>query len=448
MSAVKRAGLFLFVGQIYNIGIRFGSNLILTRLVTPEEFGIVAVANLLLLGVAVVSEVGLKQSVVRTSSEINDVFLRTVWTTQLLRGLLLAMIMGGVSAGLYFSGSSLPGVYSNELLPFIVLILAANPFIFGFESIKVALASRRLEYGKVTYIEVVAQTIGICFAIWFAYQGGGIWALIASPILTAFIQVMLGHLALGGENVFFGFNWSVFDEVFSFGKWIFLSSIIGFICYYGDQLIFAGWINETDMAMYAVAFFILGIIRALSSKFAKEVAFARLSLVQRETPEALMAEYYRLRLPVDFILLCSAGVLFVSGQSLIDFLYDDRYSSAGGILSILALSLVFERFSFVVSFFMAVGNSKAVFQISALRAATLICVLPPILSFYGVEVALYSLVFYRLFDVLLIIWLKSQYQILSVYKELTYLCLFPLGLLGGLGVNWTIEFLNLQLGVL
>lgn len=445
---VKKAGIFLFAGQIYNIGIRLVGNLVLTRLVTPEEFGIVAVANLLLLGVAVVSEVGLKQSVVRSTSEINDIFLQTVWTTQLIRGILLAVIMGVVAGLLYVYGSVLPGVYSNEHMPFIVLALAANPFIFGFESIKVALASRRLEYGKVTYIEVVAQTIGVCFAIWFAFHGGGIWALIVSPILTAFLQVVMGHFVLSGNNLFFGFDRSVFNEVFSFGKWIFLSSIIGFICYYGDQLLFAGWINETDMAMYALAFFILGIIRALSSKFAKEVAFARLSLVYRESPERLMSEYYRLRLPVDVILLGSAGVLFISGQHLIDLLYDNRYSTAGSILSIIALSLIFERFSFVVSFFMAVGNSKIVFQVSALRAFLLILILPFTLAVYGAQIALFVLVFYRVGDFLLIVWLKRQYQIFSINKELLYFLIFPIGLLMGLGVNSVIQYLDFRMGVL
>tara|TARA_Y100000296_G_scaffold37900_1_gene43848 strand:- start:7477 stop:8820 length:1344 start_codon:yes stop_codon:yes gene_type:complete len=447
MSAVKRAGLFLFAGQIYNIGIRFVSNLILTRLVTPEEFGVVAVANLLLLGVAVVSEVGLKQSVVRSTSEINDIFLRTVWTTQLLRGVLLALILGSIALTLSVLGSSLPGVYSNDLLPLIILVLAVNPLVFGFESIKVALASRRLEYGTVTCIEVVAQTLGVCFAVWFAYHGGGIWALIASPLLTAALQVIFGHIFLPGTNAFLGFDKTVFSEVFSFGKWIFLASIIGFICYYGDQLLFAGWVSETDMAMFALAFFILGIIRALSSKFAKEVAFARLSVVYRESPHRLISEYYRLRLPVDVILMGSAGVLFVSAQSLIDLLYDDRYSDAGFILSILALSLIFERFSFVTSFFMAIGRSKVVFQISILRAAVLLIAMPLALSYFTTEVALLVLVFYRIADVFLIVWLKVKYEIFSSRNELLYFMLFPLGMMAGYGIDWVVPYLSDRLGL-
>jgi O-antigen/teichoic acid export membrane protein len=69
-----------------NNALRLGSNLILTRLLFPEAFGLMALVQVFLTGLQMFSDFGLQASVIRSSPRRGSGFLHTAWTVQILRG--------------------------------------------------------------------------------------------------------------------------------------------------------------------------------------------------------------------------------------------------------------------------------------------------------------------------------------------------------------------------
>ena len=95
MSLKQRAlnaGFWSLAGYGFNQALRFGSNLLMTRLLVPEMFGVMTIAYVVMTGLAMFSDLGLRPSVVQSKRGSDPVFLNTAWATQILRGLLLGVL--------------------------------------------------------------------------------------------------------------------------------------------------------------------------------------------------------------------------------------------------------------------------------------------------------------------------------------------------------------------
>ena len=77
--------------------IRFGSNLVMTRLLMPEAFGVMSIATTVMVGLAMFSDLGLRQFIVQSSRGNDPSYLNTAWAIQILRGALLWVVSVAVS---------------------------------------------------------------------------------------------------------------------------------------------------------------------------------------------------------------------------------------------------------------------------------------------------------------------------------------------------------------
>ena len=108
----------------------------------------------------------------------------------------------------------------------------------------------------------------------------------------------------------------------------------------GDRLLLGGLVEAHVLGLYAIAVLIVGAIQSANSRFSSTVSLPTLSEIARTDPSRLREVYYKLRVPVDLLLLSMAGLLAASGQLVIDLLYDSRYAETGVMLRILALSFL------------------------------------------------------------------------------------------------------------
>lgn len=117
---------------------RFGSNLIMTRLLAPEMFGIVAIATIVMVGLTMFSDMGLRQNIVQSKNGESAVFLNTVWSVQILQGVLIWVLALAVSllvaAAKYLGVTPAGSVYADPILPYVIAVLSVNALIVSFES--------------------------------------------------------------------------------------------------------------------------------------------------------------------------------------------------------------------------------------------------------------------------------------------------------------------------
>lgn len=342
-KAIKTSIWTLF-GFGFSRIISLGGNLILTRLLVPEMFGLMAIVTAVRVGVHMCSEIGLRVSVIKDDRGDEPTFLNTAWTLQIIRGLLLWFIIIIISGGIYLAECNgwIPNesVYANPILPLVLSVTGITVLINGFSSTGLWLAQRNMQLGRVTLLELIAQLVSIFVMIVGAYLYRNIWPLVIGNIVASLIRVILSHFLLKTQRHSFKLDKEVTPELLDFGKWMLLSAVFTFITQHGGQLILAAYLNPTALGVYAVAAGFASAITGVIFKFNTNLWFPLLSDINRNQVNRLCEVYYKIRSRQDILIYSITGMLFFFSPMIIDLLYDSRYKDAGWMLQIILLSII------------------------------------------------------------------------------------------------------------
>ena len=434
-SRVLRSGGWSLVGFVFRHGIRFVSSLVMTRLLVPEMFGVMAITSLVMAGLAMFSDLGLRQNAVQSKRGEEASFLNTVWILQIARGFLLWFMAGLLSLVIAFANHQgfMPtgSVYSAAELPYVIAVASAGVAIAGFESTKVYEASRHLLLSRLTLIEIVVQMVAFgCMLAWVAVDRT-IWALVAGGIVSYLLRAVLSHTHLEGISNRLQWDQDAFKEIVSYGKWIFASSILGFLVKSGDRILLGALVSTGTLGVYEIAYSIFEAIEQLFSKIMVNVSFPALSQIARERRSDLRKTYYKFHLPIASLAYFISGALFVAGPSLIAVLYDERYREAGWMLSILAIPIANIPARLSEQSFLAMGIPRLLSNITTVRLVSIYSLVP--LGFYswGLEGAIWGIALSHFSRWPLIIYYGNKMNLLDLRKELMVLPLIPAGAFAG-----------------
>ena len=407
----------------------------MTRLLMPEMFGLMAIVNVLLMGLVLITDVGLRQNIIQSTRAHESNYLNTVWTFQIARGFFIWVASILMSVGLYYAQAfnwlAANTVYADPLLPFIIPVSTLTVVFAAFEPTWTSIASRDLNQAKLVKIEVISQLAGVLIMMLLAYYFRSIWSLVVGSLMTSLAHVLIVSFTANGDRNKFHMDRSALSEIFHFGKWIFLSSVIGFLINSGDRLLLGGLIAPAELGVYSIASFIVGAVYMVISRLLANVAFPALSETARNKPEDLNRIYYKFRIPFDASVLFIAGFFFLSGSTIISILYDNRYQEAGWMLSLLGLCLVTLRYNLTDQCFLALGKPKLMTYIIIIRTLFMFILLPIAFKYYGLYGAIWIIVLSGFSSFPLAIYYKKTYHLLDIKKELITLPLFAAGLLCG-----------------
>lgn len=429
-ARVLRAGGWTVAGFALGQAIRFGANLVMTRLLVPEMFGVMAIATMVMYGLALFSDVGLRQSVVQSRRGREAAFLNTAWTIQIARGFViwgaaLVVSLSFIAASGFFSPAS---VYADASLPYVIAILAVSAVVGGFESTKLLEASRTLSLARVTQIELAAQCAGLACMIGWALVDRSIWALVAGALGAAAARTLLSHAWLPGEANRWRWESAAAREILAVGKWIFAASVLGFLVNSADRLILGALVESSVLGVYAIALLLFGAVEQVLVKIVGDVSFPALSEVAREQPAALRSAYYRFHLAVGLPAFFTAGLLVACAEPLVAALYDARYAEAGWMLRILAVALVTLPFRVATQCFIVLGEPQQMSAICALRLVALCAAVPLGWHFFGLPGALWAIVLSYFSTLPTTIAFVVRHRLFDMRQELALLPAFLAGL--------------------
>lgn len=440
------AGSWSMIALVATQGIRFGGNLIMTRLLVPEMFGIMAIATTVSVVLALLSDIGLRQNIIQSKRGDDPVFLNTAWTVQIVRGFILygASLLVAALAWVAQLANLWPAdtTYASPVLPLVLAITSLSAIIAGFQSTKVATAFRSFQQRKVVLTEIAAQCVGLFVMLGIGYFASTIWSLVAAGLVASAVTTLLSHLWLDGPRNSLQWDRSAVKELIAFGRWILLSSAVGVLAINGDRIWFGGSMSVTELGIYSIAVLILGAMETGIQRLAGSVVLPALSEAARvEDPAHFHSLYYRLRFAIDIPLLFACGFLFASSPMIIGFLYDDRYIRAGEMLSTLSLAIFFWRFTVAHQAWLALGLTKYQAIDNLIRFASLWGLLPLLLVMGGPEYAIWGIALHALPTLVLIVIVNRRLGLFNIGRELMMLPVVAIGAF--VGVLMTAFFFGL-----
>jgi O-antigen/teichoic acid export membrane protein len=310
-------------------GIRFISNLILTRLLLPEQFGVMAIVNVVILWLNFFSDFGIGPSIIQSHRGEDPTFLNTAWTIQVFRGIAL-WIIACLAAWPLARFYAQPQIF--QLLPVAGLMAVAG----GFESTRTYTLNRRLALGRLAAVEIISQTTSVLLMVVIAFKTRSIWSLVVGAVVGSFVKMTLTHTFLPGERNRLCFDAAARKSLFEFGRWIFLSTVLTCLSGQSDRLILGKLIPISRLGLYAIALNLAALPSQIIAQLTQRVLYPVIAEALRRGDHergSIAKNHPRLLLVVAPVI----GMGIVLSPPLVTLLYRAEYWEVGPIVACLTI---------------------------------------------------------------------------------------------------------------
>jgi O-antigen/teichoic acid export membrane protein len=376
-------------GQI----LRLGANLILTRLLFPEVFGQMALVFIFIQGLQMFSDVGTGPSIVQNARGDEEAFLNTAWTIQAARGGVLWLASWAIAW-------PVAAFYQQPLLRWLIPAAGLTALLAGFESTSMHALQRHLRLERLTIVELVSQFAGLVVTVLLALldrwlygpnHPAAVWAMIGGSLVSSVTRLVLSHTWLPGVRNRIHLEASAARQLFGFGRWIFVSTLLTFLAAQSDRLFFGKMIPMALFGVYSIASMLAALPTQAVLKIGGAVVFPAYSrLADREDFRDL---FWHVRWPLLIGGAAIVSSLIASGSFLVRLLYDPRYADAGWILQYLSAAAWFQILECTNgAALLAKGRVKWVAAGSAAKVAGMVVLIPLGFHLAGLGGALTGLV--------------------------------------------------------
>lgn len=324
----RRGALFVLLGYGGSQVLRLIGNLILTRLLLQESFGIMALIATVLMGLELFSDVGIGPSLIQNDRRDRE-FVNTAWSMQVGRGVILYVIACALAYPMAW-------LYEESSLIYLLPLVGLNALAGGFNSTRIFTLNRDLSLGRIEIVVFTSQLLGVLVMITWALVSPSVLALVAGSLTTGFAKTILTHVYLPGDKNRLAWDKSAVTELVRFGRWIFLGTVLTFIAGQSDRLVFGKMVTFEELGVYSVGIVIAMLPAEALGKLTTQIIFPVYSKV-RERDGDFRGVFESTRSS----LLIAAGWAFAGliagGPTAIGLLYDPSYSDAGWQVQILAI---------------------------------------------------------------------------------------------------------------
>lgn len=390
MTSVRRALAFSFAERYVLIAISLLSNILLARLLTPEEIGIYSV-SLAVIGIAqVLRDFGLGSFLIQQKN-LNDAHIRTAFGFALLIG-------GSLFVVVYFAAPCIGRFYADERLIQTMRISSLNFLVLPFCSISLSLLRRAMAFKQLVTVTLSATVLGFVTMIGLAYVGFGPNSMAIGAVVTNIATGVGTWIARADRKLLLpGFSeWRV---VLSFGGQSSLSSIVTTVAVDINDLALGKILGFAPVAMMSRA-------QGLTSLFSRDimgairgVVFPAFAKAHRDG-ESLEMRYIASVTAVTVIAWPFYGFAALYARELIWLLFGPQWNEAASLVPLFCLAGAFSATSnLILSVIMAVGRidlvTKSELLFQPLRAALIVAAAMIFESLFACAIAyLVALVFH------------------------------------------------------
>jgi O-antigen/teichoic acid export membrane protein len=331
-SQAIRGTYFVVLSYGLAMGIRLVSNLVLSRLFMPEYFGLLALLTTVVVGLTLLSHIGVQDSIIQNPRGDQPIFLNTAWTLQVLQGLLvwgMTIVVAWPIARFYHE-------------PRMIVLLPALGFasvISGFSSPSLLTLARHLGVGKLSALELVNQIVQFVVTLIWALIQPTIWALVAGRIASEVVRTIVSYRILPEIRPRFTWDQQSVRELIRFGRWILIGTALTFLALQSDRLILGKLISFQLLGVYGIAFTLSDIPRQIIFQFCSRIGYPFVSKLSGLPRADYRRSFLKYRMPV----LAAGGLMLISvisvGDIVVLHIYTKPYHGAAWMVGIFALGL-------------------------------------------------------------------------------------------------------------
>lgn len=316
-----------FFSQLSREGLRFVISMVLARLLSPKDFGLVSMSETIINFILIFNTLGFRPALIQRSN-IKDIHYNTAFWTSVLLGVILLLITLSIS-------KLISGFFNEPILRKIVCISAIGFIVNPLNTIQFAILEKSLEFKRITIIEVLRTIISGIVSISLAITGYGVWSLVLGGIVAQTLIVPVTW-RMTEWRPSLAFKKEAFRELFGFGANLTGSAVINYFARNADNLIIGKYLGATALGYYSLAYnLMLKPLQYVSANLGR-VLFPAFSIIK---DNKVTARNIYLKL-VQFISLITfpmmTGLLFVAPEA-VAVVYGTKWLPVVPVLQILCI---------------------------------------------------------------------------------------------------------------
>lgn len=375
-SPAVRGGSLLAAGTLVERLARLGRNMLLARIIAPDQFGLMAMVLAVLALLEAVTEVGVAQAVIQNKRGTTREFLNIAWWFGIGRGVVVAALaipLAGPIADFY----DLP-----ELEP-LLMVAPLSVVLIGLTSPRIYALQREFRFG-VTLVSIqgaglVATGATIALGLWLE----SVWALLWGTIIEAFLRFALSF-AVAPFRPSLRWDVNARRELFLFTRGMAGLSLMTFLMMQADTFVLGKTVSVEDLGLYTMAIALAAFPLTIFSKVAQPLVVPLLAPHQDDMP-AMRRDVLRLSRLVWLFGLPMAAIMATVSEPLLVLVYGrPEFSEAAPAFSVYVLFVVVYMASMVTfSVYLAIAQPHLQRRFTLVRAGLLVLLLYPMALRWG-----------------------------------------------------------------
>ena len=371
------------IQKFAGMGVSFIAGIILARLLTPEDYGCIGMLSIFMVLAGAFVDGGFASALIQKKRPTQEDY-STIFFFNLGMSLLMYVI-------LFACAPAIARFYKMPILSSVLRVQGLVLIINAFSLIQSNQLRKQFKFKKIAIVTLITSIVSFSVTIIMAYKGFGVWSLVVMNLLTAFIPTVVYWVT----NKWFPlwvFSKASFKELFSFGFYMFLTTIITRICNNIQGLLIGRFYNPATMGYYSKA------------KSTEEMASTSLSNVIDQVAYPLYSEYQndnlmltnvikKLTLSIAYVTFPMMLLLILLAKPIFILLYSERWLDSVPyfqILCVAGIAICLQGVNYQA--IAAIGKSKAMFSWTLVKRAIGLALIVGGLAAFGIKGLLVGMV--------------------------------------------------------
>lgn len=350
-------------GQILRQVIQLAGQLVLVRLLAPEDFGLLGMA-MFFIGIGqLIADFGVGSAIVQSQTRDPLTLSSCFWVNMALVAVLAAlMAMAAPLIGHFYQ--------RPDLTP-LVAVLSLNLLLSGLQVMPFALLARDMRFAHSARAQVLGSLVGALAAIALAWSGAGVWALVAQPLIgstTALLAAWWSHRWLPQM----AFSWPAMAPLARFSFALLGTNLVGYGNRNIDSLLIGRFLGAGPLGLYAMAIQIMLYPLQQISSVIVRVLFPTLVQIKDDLPR-LRAAYLKAVSTIALITFPLMAGLFAVADDFVLLVFGPAWVTMTPVLKVLCwVGLMQSIGTTVGTIYLSTGNPHVALRVSLIAAPVLV----------------------------------------------------------------------------
>lgn len=380
--------------------ISFISGIILARLLTPYDYGCIGMLTIFMTLAESFIEGGFGSALIQKKNPT-----QTDYSTVFFWNLCMAFVLYAI---LYVSAPIIARFYHIPILSSVLRVQGIVLLIYAFNIVQRNQLKKRLDFKILSIVTMINSAISLAVTILLAYNGFGVWALVAQNLISSAIPALVFWFYIKWRPSF-TFSCQSFRKLFSFGFYMFLTHLVNNFSGQIQGLLIGKIYSPSTLGYYSKAYSTERLASKTISQVMTQVTYPLYAAVQDDKTmiirmiKRMTSVIAYITFPMLFILLLVAKPLFV-------FLYSERWVASipyFQILCIAGLAVCLQAVN--LQAISAIGRSGIMFTGVIIKRSVGLSTILFGLFFFGMKGLLFGVVFNSWFSYFFNIFLVSKY---------------------------------------